>query len=382
MVAQACEVARWLRAPPELDRLLHNFYSGARRLFCVGTHVGSNWVVPTRGVMQGCPLSPFVAIMIMQCWAWHVGGGTGSQHHVDAAVYLDDRTIWDAGVSESFHRVQALQNARLRSDQFDQDFGLTCRATKCLVSAAPCNDAGAEIAQRFGYDLSHEVEVLGVAVPVESPREARLNRLSMDEVRMLIRVIRTVARTIRTRRQLVLSKLLWMAGVLDFGEDFLLQLRRDFLSAFAGKAALQDTPHVILLEMLHWPCDPVVALKSAALRAAVRFHCHEPTWMDQPPLLTAVKRWPQLLPGSLYVVAGLGWRASADGAVISRFDQQGVERRFELGVDNFSLIFDWLVKVHRQRALANCGRVVKSLHRQEGPELAQGWFCLVYLGAV
>ena len=66
----------------------------------------------------------------------------------------------------------------------------------------------------------------------------------------------------------------------------------------------------------------------------------------------------------------------------SRFDQQGVERRFELGVDNFSLIFDWLVKVHRQRALANCGRVVKSLRRQEDPELAQGWFCLVYLGAV
>ena len=93
--------------------------------------------------------------------------------------------------------------------------------------------------------------------------------------------------------------------------------------------------------------------------------------------MAAVKRSSQLLPSMLYVVAGLGWQASAHGSVSSRFDQQGVECRFELGVDTFSLLLDWLVEVRRQRALANCGRVVTSLHRQDDPELAQ-W--MVFLG--
>ena len=76
---------------------------------------------------------------------------------------------------------------------------------------------------------------------------------------------------------------------------------------------------------------------------------------------------------SVEVLQNLEWTWDGQGRFIKRRDAYGVERIFELGVDSFEVIVEWLRDVHRRRCLAKCGRVVKQLHRGDaGDDVAQG----------
>lgn len=87
----------------------------------------------------------------------------------------------------------------------------------------------------------------------------------------------------------------------------------------------------------------------------------------------AAKRWPALLPTTVEVLQNLEWTWDGQGRFIMRRDAYGVERTFELGVDSFEVIVEWLRDVHRRRCLAKCGRVMKQLHRGDaGDDVAQG----------
>ena len=56
----------------------------------------------------------------------------------------------------------------------------------------------------------------------------------------------------------------------------------------------------------------------------------------------------------------LSGHGDGQGRFIRRRDAYGVERFFELGVDSFEVIVEWLRDVHRRRCLAKCGRVMEA----------------------
>ena len=126
-------------------------------------------------------------------------------------------------------------------------------------------------------------------------------------------------------------------------------------------------------ELAGWELQPQFACELAALREAVRLQSRLPPWLEDASVRLATKKWPALLPVTTAVLADLGWQWDRRGRYIIRCDCYGQERRFELGVDSFDILSEWLRDAHRRRMLARCGRVVDSLHRADGgDELAQG----------
>ena len=131
-----------LGASPEFCRLFAQFYAQGERIFSCAGILAPDWIKPTKGIMQGCPLSPLIACMLMHIWTLTV-----TMHQdVDAVCYIDDRTFWNLSARDP---VQALRSARQRSAEFDDIFGFSCRHQKCHIASV--NPEAAHLADQFNY---------------------------------------------------------------------------------------------------------------------------------------------------------------------------------------------------------------------------------------
>ena len=371
----AAAVADWFRAPPELAKLLLSVYADATRTFALEGHLAPTSTSPCRGLVQGCPLSPLCAAMIMRVWSIVVCGEQ-TPSPVDAVVYLDDRTFFDRCGGTDDRRRSALMAACNRSRVFDLTFGFACRARKCSVAGRDGSPVRATLAQTFGYPEGTVLDVLGIRFDVADPRTAQLSRVQKDGLSLLLRCIKVAACTMADRkrliRTLVIPKVTWAAGVAAMPLDFLTWLRREVLRTYGGKVFLQDTPACVAVELLSWDADPIFASCLAALRAACRFCVRSPAWLESLPITIGAQAWPFWLADSVQVVHRLGWSASPDGRTVNRTDDRGICRIFQFGVDSPLILKEWLVEAQRTQVLQATGRVVSSCHRREEEDLAQG----------
>ena len=67
--------------PPAVLKLLADFYDGAERLFSLGGAMSSSWQTTSRGLAQGCPLSPLLAAALSHIWAVCAAGGHHARGH-------------------------------------------------------------------------------------------------------------------------------------------------------------------------------------------------------------------------------------------------------------------------------------------------------------
>lgn len=131
-IERACCVARFQGAPSEFCNLITNFYAAGHRVFSCNGVLSKQWIHPTRGIMQGCPLSPVIACMLMHVWSIFI-----TRHHdIDAVCYIDDRTFWANQLRPLHTRIAALRRAVESSNRFDTAFGLTCRKSKCHIATS------------------------------------------------------------------------------------------------------------------------------------------------------------------------------------------------------------------------------------------------------
>ena len=122
----------WLRAPPQLGRLLRNFYTQGSRVFAHAGMLSAHFQQVSRGLLQGCPLSPLVAATFLKVWGNHVASSS-----VKVTSFVDDRTIWAKGGGKSTRDVEYdLLSAYTRSNEFDEACDFTCRPEKCQLAAA------------------------------------------------------------------------------------------------------------------------------------------------------------------------------------------------------------------------------------------------------
>lgn len=159
-------------------------------------------------------------------------------------------------------------------------------------------------------------------------------------------------------RRLVLPMLCWAAGFSVIPKEVWQNLRKQVYSVFEAKL-LHDTAKCILHEIMGWTVDLHFAIVWSHLCAFIRVQCRDPGFQ------VVGGQWYNLLPAAQTILQELGWWHSDDGCVILRADHSGTTRHFELGVDNPCVLQEWLADWHRVRAVRNCTRIGKRLHRDD-----------------
>ena len=366
-------VMTWLKAPAGLIGCLESFYGQGRRMFTAQSLLADDWHQAERGLLQGCPASPMIAAMFLLTWSRHV-----CTQRVRALSFVDDRTFWARQVGGDGTRLlppvsQVLSEAKARSDEFDRVCGFNCRRRKCHIAAPPGVDV-AELTAATGYATGEVLSVLGISHNLRTGA-IELFKLAVEEVERRANLVSMLpcraALRVAILKELVGPMFMWAAGCAMAPDSVLQRLRKAYVRSFvAGRAT--DTPMAVCLEIIGYDADPVAGSALRCLGDAVRFHGSSPRWSEDMDLSFLTLRWPQLFPTAANLLARMGWWASPDGAWIHRRDSYGALRSFEVGVDNFAVVKDWVADHFRVQALTTCSRITRDRRRAHEPDLAQG----------
>jgi hypothetical protein len=336
------------------------------------------WIRQERGLLQGCPCSPLLTAGFLPVWSVQV-----RLAGVKALSFVDDRLVFSKQGN-----FQQLVQAKENSDGFDAACGFICRASKCAIAARP-SAAALELAKQCHYVLSDRVKVLGLVhlighrncisfdKDVRSKIRCRTNCISHLPVPSSVRAVMI--------KQLVLPLCGWATGLVAHDQKMLADMRGDILHAIQGRG-LQDMPRIIALELMGWECDPVGSSLLNTLHAGIRYHLRHPRWIEQIGVDIALTPWHQFVPAVTHVLDLLGWWVTPDHGFIQRRDSHGVLRTFEIGVDNETVIQQWVYSYLRRQEAITCGRIKKDRHRYDDVQnLASGlnlqrpeqwWHCL------
>ena len=355
-----------LGAPRSFVGLVSAFYSCSRRIFRVGPYFTSEWQTATQGCLQGCPLSPTIALCFGYVWARYC-----ASPQVDCAIYVDDRVLWPRSSVQDAPG-EELAGALARSDTVDRAYGLACRPEKCALVAPPDDDRLRTLWER-GYPRTQLLQVLGVSLDVCS-QNASLLKLSLQKIRMRLRYLRLLNPSIECKKRIINSLITptftWAGGVAQPSKDELKSVKTAIATALSNSVTF-EAPWVLLCAVHGWEWDPEWSLAWSALQAAARFHCRPPAWLDTAPLEEALAPWPVVLPRAAQAVRECGWQIVQQGAVIQKRDDSGRLRFFHFGRDNPKVLKMWLIERFKWVGVLNCNRVATSLHRPD-PSLARG----------
>ncbi|CAE6949991.1 unnamed protein product [Symbiodinium sp. CCMP2592] len=182
-----------LGAPSCFVNLFKAFYTDSRRLFRVASYFTPSWQTATQGCLQGCPLSPTVALCYGFIWSQYCATSS-----VECAIYVDDRILWPRQpATESAGR--ALAEALDKSDLVDKAFGLSCRPEKCAL-VAPAGDQTLQALWHRKYPRQTALHTLGIVIDVDT-RESTLLKLSLKMVLLRLRYIRMLNSPIDLQRR-------------------------------------------------------------------------------------------------------------------------------------------------------------------------------------
>lgn len=121
---QALAVAVHFGFPRSLAQVIKSFYDGQRRyLTYEGEFARTGGTRATRGLLQGCPLSPLLLNLVTALWCRAVAR---VHNGVITTVYLDDRTLWSTAPSA----VEDLVASTAAGRRVDAHFGLSLHPDK------------------------------------------------------------------------------------------------------------------------------------------------------------------------------------------------------------------------------------------------------------
>ena len=355
-----------LGAPSCFVNLFRAFYADSRRLFRVASCFTPDWQVATQGCLQGCPLSPTVALCYGYIWSQYC-----STRAVECAIYVDDRILWPNCPGDA-STGRALAEALNKSDLVDKAFGLSCRPDKCALVAPEGDQTLRELWHRK-YPKQQVLHALGVVIDV-CTRDSTLLKLSLRMALLRLRYLRTLNPPLDIKRRLIRSLIMptftWAAGAAGPSTDELQELKDGILWALRTSVTW-EAPWALLCAVHGWDWDPDFALDWAALRIAARYWCRPPPWLDHIPVCEAVLPWTVFLPQARQVVDRCGWQVTEGGGAIQRHDDEHNVRTFRFGYDNLSILKMWLVERFKLLGVRGCSRIRNSYHRSD-PSLARG----------
>ena len=322
-------ILRHMRAPPCLGRVLASFYHGAQRLFKVGRVTGDKWQMPSRGLLQGCPLSPVCALLIGNIWHSYV-----TQGPVRALIFVDDRLMW-ANPEEPQPAAAALAEGVARSNRFDEVMTFTCRPSKCAIVEVAGDQNLSELAKQLCYPTRPRLEILGITLEVQTGATGLIN-LSVKTLQARLRALNILQASLEVSKAVysspVSAALVWAAGVAAPSDKDISSLRSAIHKALRPQIT-GEAPWLLIAEVYGWQWDPKWLLQWRALCTAWRFQ----TSTSSP----EASEWRALLPHASDTLADFGWRVEQQGAVLSRVDDLGHVRRYSFGWHNISVLREW-----------------------------------------
>ena len=181
----ALQAWTWLGAPSKLVSLLRCFYADQRRWLAVRGHFAAAPVVPSRGILQGCPASVGLLNALMLLWARSVKMATPS---IRQSIFLDDRALWATGRTGP----DTLRDALRTAAATDRAIGLSVHPDKlaCWATRAAARRTLSAEADLFG-PLVSSFKLLGVnyrlstsagavdAAPLTKVIQARCRRIAL-----------------------------------------------------------------------------------------------------------------------------------------------------------------------------------------------------------
>ena len=350
-----------LHFPPELLRVLEDFYSGARRVFSLAGAMSPSWATVNCGIAQGCPLSPVLAAALSHIWAAFVTGHTPNPP-VEAMAYVDDRTLW----VHPRRPLVALRSALERSRVYDRAFGFKLSLDKCAVVPRDPGPEHEQLASDLRFKVQETLEILGVRACFAGAW--RLLHCRVRKAVLRANLLGWATRNHKFRRQLFLSLVVppfaWAAGFARPGAEDVQTLRHAIEDAF--KQTFSPTfARVCLFESVGWEVHPEFSCDLGTLRVLWKTCVQAPRWLETVPLNRAAPRWAALIPEAPGLLQKLGWQLNLAGTALSRLDRAGRRRSVYPGRDGFRVLFQWLRQHFRQTQVAKAGRICRSQHREE-----------------
>ncbi|CAE7228019.1 Ptchd3 [Symbiodinium sp. CCMP2592] len=348
------------KAPAALCRLVAAMYRDSRRLFKVEQFTTESFTTANRGVVQGCPLSPVLSLLVGQAWASYSVLHT---QEIQSLVYIDDRLLWP--VSWSQRATEAMRQVLQRSDFFDAALCLQCKPEKCALAHHDQALDLVPLMQERGYPCCHTLEFLGIQFDLTTAQCVPL-KLNLDKVKWRLRYLKRVGVNLTLQKlllsSLVSAALFWAGGVAKPSDEDLKSVTNE-LYFFLQGSFLREAPKVLIHELMGWRSEPQFACDIAAFQAVTRHLSRTPEWRDQVPLTEAFDNWQDVLPLAAQAVVRCGWQVVRHGRALQRVDDQGRVRTFEFGWDNLEILEEWLRVEYRRKFMARCGRVQQSYHR-------------------
>ena len=347
-------------APPALGILISEFYRAQRRIFKSERYYSSEWIQVSRGVVQGCPLSPTIALAFGHLWAQFC-----ATPQTCRLIFIDDRVLW---AKPGTLRVdQALAMALDKCQVFDRLFGFHCRAQKCAVVQPPGDTTLQALADERHYPCEHTLQILGVELQLDGSPDSLL-KLQLDLVLCRLRYLRLCSASVRVKKlvysSLVTSVLTWAAGVALPDPKEVARVRADTQAMLQPQLA-KDAPFVLVWAAHGWQFEPQCVLNWRAVQVALRVVARPPVWLREEEPSGTLPPWQQLVPVAADVCRHLGWTLSQAGSAITRVDDYGVSRVFLPGVDHFRILRDWVIDAFKQKAILDTARVRQNYHRAD-----------------
>eukprot|EP00435_Cladocopium_sp_Y103_P019872 s2089_g4.t2 len=196
-----------------------------------------------------------------------------------------------------------LEAAKRLSEEFDDLFQFSCAPSKSTIAFASGWTTGVLAQSLFQYTGASTLTLLGLSYHLDDRCPPELAKLNLTKVQIRMRYIKVVP---------------------GYFFHKVTHIRRLVLPMLCWAAGFS----VISAEVVHG-------------------------------------QWYNVLPAAQAILQELGWWHSADGCFLLRADHSGSCRRVELGVDNPSVLQEWLADWHRVRAVRNCTRIRKRLHRDD-----------------
>ena len=258
-----------LGAPQWLAGLLRSFYTEPQRLFKAGGCFDARWRTTAAGFLQGCPLSPVIALAVGATWAEYC-----RRSDVDLMIFVD-RALWP--LPHAACPVTALRAALQRSDHFDEAFKFVCKPTKCAIVVLDSDSSLNELIAERGYPRESSLELLGIELKL-SDGATSLLKLSLQTLLLRLRYLRLLQPRMEYRRR-IHSALFWAAGVARPSARETQQLQAE-ITATLKDCITEETPQVLVYAVFGWQFSVEWYGDWAALKTAWRFQTRPPAWLD------------------------------------------------------------------------------------------------------
>ena len=298
--AEIFKVLVHLEAPAFLLKLFEGLCARGARILSLNGALNSRWIHPTRGVAQGCPLSPLISATMAHVWASFV-----LRQGVDGFAFCDDRCLWTTPGSN----IASLREALAQASRFDRACGLELSSSKCAVISPLSHAPAAALAREVQYQHLDTLSILGVTATVDT--SWGLLKFSLRKALLRLRLLRGlgVGRVDCTHilKSLITPCIAWAAGYATPETSDIEAIRQETLYLFDYHAGGQTAAKVLVYEVLGWCLEPQFALDRAVMRLAWNFLLRPPAWQEQRPLRDVLQAGLHVLPQLQPTLERLGW---------------------------------------------------------------------------